>query len=135
MLVLTRKKGERVVIGDDIVVTIIDVKGDSVRIGFDAPRGLSVQRAEIVDAVKAANLEAASASSTAGDQLRDLLGATPATRVSAAESAPTPPKTPEGVEEPVPDTAGSAAPTPRRPAGGPVPSPHAPARRAGTDGA
>lgn len=87
MLVLTRKKGERVVIGDDIVVTIIDVKGDSVRIGFDAPRGLPVQRAEIIDAVKAANLEAASASSTAGDRLRDLLGpAAPA--APAADDAP-----------------------------------------------
>lgn len=108
MLVLTRKKGERVVIGDDIVVTIIDVKGDSVRIGFDAPRGLPVQRAEIIDAVKAANLEAASAPATAGDQLRDLLGEAPMTAPAAA---------PIAEAKPAPAT------------------PRAPARRPGTDGA
>ena len=59
MLVLTRKHGERVLIGDDIVVTILDVRGDGIRIGIDAPRGIRIQRDEVVKAVTAANKEAA----------------------------------------------------------------------------
>ncbi len=61
MLVLTRKPGERVLIGDDIVVTILDVRGDGIRVGIDAPRGIRIQRDEVVKAVGAANQEAASA--------------------------------------------------------------------------
>lgn len=73
MLVLTRKKGERVMIGDDIVVTVIDVRGDGVRIGFDAPRGVSIQRAEVVSAVKEANTGAAASAAQTGDLLVGLL--------------------------------------------------------------
>jgi carbon storage regulator len=73
MLVLTRKKGERVMIGDDIVVTIIDIRGDGIRIGFDAPRGVTIQRAEVLSAVSAANTEAASIGVAEGDRLVDLL--------------------------------------------------------------
>ena len=58
MLVLTRKPGERVLIGDDIVVTILDARGDGVRIGIDAPRGIRIQRDEVVKAVSDANQEA-----------------------------------------------------------------------------
>ena len=58
MLVLTRKPGERVLIGDDIVVTILESRGDGVRIGIDAPRGIRIQRDEVVEAVSAANQEA-----------------------------------------------------------------------------
>jgi carbon storage regulator len=74
MLVLTRKKGERVLIGDDIVVTLIDVRGDSVRIGFDAPRGVTIQRAEVLAAVSEANTEAAATGAGAGEVLIGLLG-------------------------------------------------------------
>ncbi len=72
---LTRKKGERVLIGDDIVVTLIDVRGDGVRIGFDAPRGVSIQRAEVIRAVSDANAEAAAAPADAEDLLKGLLAA------------------------------------------------------------
>ena len=58
MLVLTRKPGERVLIGNDIVVTILDVRGDGIRIGIDAPRGIRIQRDEVVEAVSAANQQA-----------------------------------------------------------------------------
>ena len=74
MLVLTRKKGERVMIGDDIVVTIIDVRGDGVRIGFDAPRGVSIQRAEVLAAVSAANTAAANLDASDGELLRGMFG-------------------------------------------------------------
>lgn len=62
MLVLTRKLGEKILIGDDIEVTVLDVRGDGVRIGIDAPRGVKIQREEVLRAVEAANREA-----TAGD--------------------------------------------------------------------
>ncbi len=61
VLVLTRKVGEQVLIGEDIVVTVLDVKGDSIKIGFDAPRGIKIQRAEMIAAVTEANREAAAA--------------------------------------------------------------------------
>jgi carbon storage regulator len=64
MLVLTRKIGERVLIGDDIVVTILDVRGDGVRVGIDAPRGIRIQRDEVVQAVSEANQEATEAAAT-----------------------------------------------------------------------
>ncbi|SIT83393.1 carbon storage regulator CsrA [Microbacterium sp. RU33B] len=66
MLVLTRRIGERVLIGDDIEITVLDVKGDSVRIGIQAPRETRVQRAEIVAAVETENL--AATGSAVGDE-------------------------------------------------------------------
>lgn len=47
MLILTRKQGESITIGDDIKVTILDVKGKYVRVGIEAPRELAVHRQEI----------------------------------------------------------------------------------------
>ncbi|MEB0306362.1 carbon storage regulator CsrA [Cryobacterium sp. 10I1] len=58
MLVLTRKPGEKILIGDDIVITVLDVRGDSIRIGVDAPRGVKIQRDEVLRAVIEANLSA-----------------------------------------------------------------------------
>ena len=66
MLVLTRKPGERLVIGDSIVVTVVDVKGDNIRIGIDAPREVKVYRGEIYDAIVAENREAALNADLAG---------------------------------------------------------------------
>ena len=81
MLVLTRKQGEKILIGDDIVITVLDVRGDSVRLGVDAPRGISIQRAEILKAVTESNLEAniaaAQSDETAADQLKSSLGLLP----------------------------------------------------------
>ncbi|WP_417564426.1 carbon storage regulator CsrA [Microbacterium sp.] len=59
MLVLTRRIGESVLIGGEITVTILDVKGDSVRVGVQAPQETRIQRAEIVEAVSAENRSAA----------------------------------------------------------------------------
>jgi|SRR5579875_303082 len=104
MLVLTRKKGERVLIGDDIVVTLIDIRGDGVRIGFDAPRGVPIQRAEVVTAVTEANTEAAATSAADGQVLVGLLsrGARPAPADQAAPETPAPGRTPERGDGPAP---------------------------------
>ncbi|MDQ0538587.1 carbon storage regulator [Curtobacterium flaccumfaciens] len=75
MLVLTRKVGERILVGDDIVITVLDSRGDGVRIGIDAPRGVKIQREEVVRAVAEANAEAAAAGDDAEAQLRAVLGA------------------------------------------------------------
>jgi carbon storage regulator len=47
MLVLSRRKKERIVIGDNIVITVVDVRGDRVRIGIDAPKDVPVHRQEV----------------------------------------------------------------------------------------
>ena len=72
MLVLTRTVGESLLIGDEIEVTLLDIKGDSVRIGIKAPRETRIQRAEIVEAVGNENASAASAN---GDTEQAILDA------------------------------------------------------------
>lgn len=55
MLILTRRTGESVMIGDDIVVTILGVKGNQVRVGVEAPKELPVHREEIYDKIQREN--------------------------------------------------------------------------------
>ena len=52
MLILTRKSGESLVIGEDISVTVLGVKGNQVRIGINAPKDISVHREEVFDKIK-----------------------------------------------------------------------------------
>lgn len=52
MLVLSRQKDESIIIGDDVEITIVDVRGDKVRLGINAPRSISVHRKEIYDAIQ-----------------------------------------------------------------------------------
>jgi carbon storage regulator len=52
MLVLSRQKDETIIIGDDVEITIVDVRGDKVRLGITAPRSVSVHRKEIYDAIQ-----------------------------------------------------------------------------------
>jgi carbon storage regulator len=59
MLIITRRPGEKVMIGDDVVVEIIEVSGSSVRIGIAAPKSVPVYREEIYNAVKEENVAAA----------------------------------------------------------------------------
>ncbi|EMY33749.1 carbon storage regulator CsrA [Arthrobacter crystallopoietes BAB-32] len=88
MLVLTRKFDQRIHIGEDIVITILEARGDSVKIGIDAPRGLKIQRGEILDAVSEANLSATAAGPEAVQMLKTLLSGRPVedTESSAAAS-------------------------------------------------
>jgi carbon storage regulator len=74
VLVLTRKVGERIVIGDDIVVTVLDARRDGVRIGIEAPRGIRIQRHEILQAVSESNVAASQANPDAADLIKAQLG-------------------------------------------------------------
>ncbi len=58
MLVLTRKTGEGIIIGDDIKITVVELKGGGVRIGIDAPREMKIHRQEVFDRIKQENKEA-----------------------------------------------------------------------------
>jgi carbon storage regulator len=63
MLNITRRRGERIVVGDNVFVTVMDVSGGTVRLGIDAPRSIRVYREEIWLEVKAQNEAAAQAAS------------------------------------------------------------------------
>ena len=58
MLVLTRKPGEGIVVGDDIVITVLDVKGGNIRIGIDAPQDMKIYRQEVHARISRENREA-----------------------------------------------------------------------------
>jgi carbon storage regulator len=64
-------------IGDDIVVTVLESRGDGIRIGIDAPRGVRIQRDEIVRAVEEANQAASRLDADAEDMIKATFGATP----------------------------------------------------------
>ena len=59
MLALTRRKGETIVIGDDIIITVLSVAGDTVKIGIDAPRHIPVNRQEVYELIQEQNKKAA----------------------------------------------------------------------------
>ena len=59
MLVLSRQRDETIMIGDDVEITVVDIRGDKVRLGINAPRSIQVHRKEVYDAIKRENLRAA----------------------------------------------------------------------------
>lgn len=59
MLVLSRQRDETIMIGDDIEVTVVDIRGDKVRLGINAPKEIGVHRKEVYDAIKRENKVAA----------------------------------------------------------------------------
>lgn len=74
MLVLTRKAGEKIQIGNDISILIMDVKGKQVRIGIEAPSAVKVHREEIFVKIQEENQQAAVVECAELDSLRRLLG-------------------------------------------------------------
>lgn len=74
MLILTRKAGESIVIGDNITVKIVEVDGDQVKLGIEAPRNIEIYRQEIYNQIQKENLLAAGAKFPALDmeKLRQL---------------------------------------------------------------
>jgi len=73
MLVLTRRAGESVMIGDDVVVTVLEVRGDVIRVGIQAPRDVQVHREEVWRELQAANRAAASPTEDAVQALNRML--------------------------------------------------------------
>ena len=61
MLVLTRKPRQQIMIGDDIVINVVEVQGDNVRLAIDAPREIKIYRGEIYRAIQEENQKAAAA--------------------------------------------------------------------------
>lgn len=59
MLVLSRHRDESIVIGDDIVITVVDIRGDKVRLGIDAPQDIPVHRREVYEAIQRENQKGA----------------------------------------------------------------------------
>ena len=57
MLVLSRHRDETIMIGDDIEITVVDIRGDKVRLGITAPRNVQVHRKEVYEAIKKENTE------------------------------------------------------------------------------
>ena len=72
MLVLTRSANQSIMIGDDVVITVLEVRGDHVRIGIEAPRSVPVYREEVIAQLKAANIGASSPSADGLGQLAAL---------------------------------------------------------------
>jgi carbon storage regulator len=59
MLILSRRLGERIVIGEDVVISVVEVRGDQVKLGIEAPRNVKVYRQEVFDSIQQENLRAA----------------------------------------------------------------------------
>ena len=72
MLVLSRRINEHIMIGDEIEITVVDVKKDLVRIGISAPRTITVHRKEVYDAIQAENLAAAQAQVADLDRIKTV---------------------------------------------------------------
>ncbi|MDP7018942.1 MAG: carbon storage regulator [Pirellulaceae bacterium] len=99
MLVLTRKSQEQIRIGDDIVVTVLRVKGNSVRVGVEAPRQIRVVRGELPP--KPAPFSELSATDKATDKATDEPARLPAAAEAACDEAGTgEPAASEGAETP-----------------------------------
>ncbi|TFH03720.1 MAG: carbon storage regulator CsrA [Spirochaetales bacterium] len=73
MLILARRINERIVIGDNIHISVVDIRGDQVKLGIEAPRNVKVFRQEVFDAIQAENREAAQSSTTALPSLDSFL--------------------------------------------------------------
>jgi carbon storage regulator len=88
MLVLSRQRDETIMIGDEIEITVVDIRGDKVRLGITAPTRIAVHRKEVYEAIKKENEQAAR---LGGADLSSLGGVSPGparTRIRASALAP-----------------------------------------------
>lgn len=77
MLVLTRKTGQKLIIANEIQVTVLETKGESVKLGIEAPRHISIYREEIFEEIKKANLQAIDQAPASLDAAMNLLKTNP----------------------------------------------------------
>lgn len=80
MLVLSRLRDETIMIGDDIEVTVVDIRGDKVRLGINAPTRIAVHRKEVYEAIKRENQQASRVDPVAAGALRDAARSMASTR-------------------------------------------------------
>ena len=73
MLALTRKTGQSIIINDDIEITVVDIKGDQVRLGIEAPKSMKIFRKEIIDEVLVENKRAAAATTSSTNELDAIM--------------------------------------------------------------
>lgn len=88
MLVLSRQRDETIMIGDEIEITVVDIRGDKVRLGINAPTRIAVHRKEVYDAIRAENQRAAQISQSDLSSVKSALGTGP--RPSGSRPALTP---------------------------------------------
>ena len=69
MLVLSRQRDQSIIIGDNIVITVVDIRGDKVRLGIDAPTEIPVHRREVYEAIQRENLRASRLETTEAREL------------------------------------------------------------------
>ncbi len=81
MLVLSRQRDESIIIGDNVQITVVDIRGDKVRLGIEAPAEISVHRKEVFDAIQRENRKAAGLSAD------EVPAAVPAKRSARSRSA------------------------------------------------
>ena len=73
MLILARKVGQQIVIANDIEITVVEVRGDQVRLGITAPRSIPVHRRELLEQVTAENVQAADTAQVATESISRIL--------------------------------------------------------------
>lgn len=78
MLVLSRLRDETIMIGDDIQITVVDIRGDKVRLGISAPTRIAVHRKEVYESIRAENARAAAAAGSDPDVFRQTFSIGPA---------------------------------------------------------
>ncbi len=99
MLVLSRHRDESIMIGDDVVVTIVDIRGDKVRLGIDAPQSIPVHRQEVYEAIQRENRRASQTAPEATRTVappRERSSHDSPSRSSADSRGPRPPRQPRG---------------------------------------
>ncbi|HEY1599699.1 MAG TPA: carbon storage regulator CsrA [Pirellulales bacterium] len=72
MLVLSRKRDESIVIGDSIVITVVEVRGDKVRLGISAPKDVPVHRLEVYQAIQRENLRTGDSAAAAANSAQEV---------------------------------------------------------------
>lgn len=73
MLILARKVGQQIVIAGDIEITVLEVRGDQVRLGINAPRNIAVHRKELLDQIAAENIVAALTAQAEPEDVADIV--------------------------------------------------------------
>jgi carbon storage regulator len=113
MLVLSRQRDETIMIGDEIMITVVDIRGDKVRLGITAPTSIAVHRKEVYEAIKAENQRAALIAGTDAEALKTAFASGARRPARGPGLSPTPTTPP--ASHPKPRLTGAPAPTTLRP--------------------